>query len=227
MHPRGLRCFSIKYGPIFSVVAPCPRGASPPSVLAVTFTTGCQALPDFPKGTTRFSKVKTVGDPDDTTTLTQPIAGEPGTCSRVRLSSRRPLVRCTTGWSTVYYVVVAVRNQDRFAELFNFFFERAEERLVGKAILVCHLRFEIRVRVKRNDHGRGVGGSRLGEGLAQPGDGGIGAPCRRLVVRRRPAGKRFARIRAAGQVHRRKDQNARVSSVRFRRTRQTAHVAAD
>ena len=39
---RGLRCSSFKYGPIFSVVAPCPRGASPPSVLAVTFTTGCR-----------------------------------------------------------------------------------------------------------------------------------------------------------------------------------------
>jgi hypothetical protein len=32
---------SIKYGPIFSVVAPCHRGASPVSVLAGTFTTGC------------------------------------------------------------------------------------------------------------------------------------------------------------------------------------------
>ena len=41
IHPRGLRCSSFKYGPIFSVVAPRPRGASSPSVLAVTFTTGC------------------------------------------------------------------------------------------------------------------------------------------------------------------------------------------
>src|SRR5688572_28047424 len=41
MHPRGLRCSFFKYDPIFSVVAPCPRGASPPSVLAVTFTKGC------------------------------------------------------------------------------------------------------------------------------------------------------------------------------------------
>ena len=41
MHPRGRRCSSFKYGPIFSVVAPCPRGASPVSVLATTFTTGC------------------------------------------------------------------------------------------------------------------------------------------------------------------------------------------
>ena len=32
MHPRGRRCSSIKYGAIFSVVAPCPRGASPVSV---------------------------------------------------------------------------------------------------------------------------------------------------------------------------------------------------
>ena len=41
MHPRWLRCSSFKYGPIFSVVAPCHRGASPVSVLAGTFTTGC------------------------------------------------------------------------------------------------------------------------------------------------------------------------------------------
>jgi hypothetical protein len=41
MHPRGLRFSFFKYGPTFSVVAPCPRGASPSSVLAVTFTTGC------------------------------------------------------------------------------------------------------------------------------------------------------------------------------------------
>ena len=41
MHPHGRRCSFFKYGPIFSVVAPCPWGASPPSVLAVTFTTGC------------------------------------------------------------------------------------------------------------------------------------------------------------------------------------------
>ena len=33
MHPRGRRYSSIEYCPIFSVVAPCPRGASPPSVL--------------------------------------------------------------------------------------------------------------------------------------------------------------------------------------------------
>src|SRR5215210_2889690 len=32
MHPRWLRCSSLKYCPIFSVVAPCHRGASPPSV---------------------------------------------------------------------------------------------------------------------------------------------------------------------------------------------------
>jgi D-glycero-beta-D-manno-heptose 1-phosphate adenylyltransferase len=35
MHPRRLRCSSLKYAPIFSVVAPCQRGASPPSVLTV------------------------------------------------------------------------------------------------------------------------------------------------------------------------------------------------
>ena len=32
MHPRWLRCSSLKYCPIFSVVAPCHRGASPASV---------------------------------------------------------------------------------------------------------------------------------------------------------------------------------------------------
>ena len=32
MHPPELRCPSFKYGPIFPVVAPCSRGASPPSV---------------------------------------------------------------------------------------------------------------------------------------------------------------------------------------------------
>jgi hypothetical protein len=41
IHPRGLRCSSIKYHSIFSVVAPCLRGASLPSVLAATSTTGC------------------------------------------------------------------------------------------------------------------------------------------------------------------------------------------
>src|SRR6266481_767949 len=32
MHPHWLRCSSLKYCPIFSVVAPCHRGASPASV---------------------------------------------------------------------------------------------------------------------------------------------------------------------------------------------------
>jgi asparagine synthase (glutamine-hydrolysing) len=32
MHPRWLRCSFLKYDPIFSVVAPCHQGASPPSV---------------------------------------------------------------------------------------------------------------------------------------------------------------------------------------------------
>src|SRR5262249_38923545 len=32
MHPRWRRCSSLKYCPIFSVVAPCQRGASPSSV---------------------------------------------------------------------------------------------------------------------------------------------------------------------------------------------------
>jgi hypothetical protein len=41
MHPRGRRCSSLKYGPIFSLVAPCPRGASRLSVLAARSTTNC------------------------------------------------------------------------------------------------------------------------------------------------------------------------------------------
>ena len=41
MHPREPRCSSFKYGRIFSVVAPCHRGASSVSVLAGTFTMGC------------------------------------------------------------------------------------------------------------------------------------------------------------------------------------------
>ena len=41
MHPHWRRCFSFTYGWIFSVVAPCHWGASPVSVLAGTFTTGC------------------------------------------------------------------------------------------------------------------------------------------------------------------------------------------
>jgi squalene-associated FAD-dependent desaturase len=44
MHPRWRRCFSFKYGWIFSVVAPCPQGASRLSVLAATFTTSCSAV---------------------------------------------------------------------------------------------------------------------------------------------------------------------------------------
>ena len=32
MHPASLRCSSLKYGPVFSVVAPCEAGASPVSV---------------------------------------------------------------------------------------------------------------------------------------------------------------------------------------------------
>jgi hypothetical protein len=42
MHPRWLRCSALKYDPVFSVVAPCPRGASPVSVQRQTFTTGCE-----------------------------------------------------------------------------------------------------------------------------------------------------------------------------------------
>ena len=42
MHPRRLRCFFLKYCPVFSVVAPCRRGASAPSVRRRSFTTGCQ-----------------------------------------------------------------------------------------------------------------------------------------------------------------------------------------
>jgi hypothetical protein len=33
MHPTWLRCSFLKYGPVFSVVAPCQLGASPSSVL--------------------------------------------------------------------------------------------------------------------------------------------------------------------------------------------------
>src|SRR5215210_2034557 len=40
MHPRWRRCSSLKYCPIFSVVAPCHRGASPPSVRRRTFHHG-------------------------------------------------------------------------------------------------------------------------------------------------------------------------------------------
>jgi hypothetical protein len=40
MYPRSRRCSSIKYGPIFSVVAPCDRGASPVSVLRRDFHHG-------------------------------------------------------------------------------------------------------------------------------------------------------------------------------------------
>ncbi len=36
-----LRCSALKYDPVFSVVASCPRGASPVSVRRQTFTTGC------------------------------------------------------------------------------------------------------------------------------------------------------------------------------------------
>ena len=39
--PPALRCSFLEYCPIFSVVAPCPRGASSVSVLAMTSTTGC------------------------------------------------------------------------------------------------------------------------------------------------------------------------------------------
>ncbi len=38
---RWLRCSSLKYSPIFSVVAPCHQGASPVSVRRHAFTTGC------------------------------------------------------------------------------------------------------------------------------------------------------------------------------------------
>jgi hypothetical protein len=41
MHPRWLRGSSLAYGPIFSVVAPCHRGASPVSVSRGTCTAGC------------------------------------------------------------------------------------------------------------------------------------------------------------------------------------------
>jgi len=41
MHPHWRRCSSLKYGPIFSVVAPSHRSTSPLSVLAGTFTAGC------------------------------------------------------------------------------------------------------------------------------------------------------------------------------------------
>src|SRR5439155_16889840 len=37
--------------PIFSVVAPCHRGASPPSVRRWTFTTGCWSNEDWPRQT--------------------------------------------------------------------------------------------------------------------------------------------------------------------------------
>jgi hypothetical protein len=44
MHPRSLRCSSIKYCSIFSVVAPCDRGASPVSVLRRDFHHGLLAM---------------------------------------------------------------------------------------------------------------------------------------------------------------------------------------
>jgi hypothetical protein len=43
MHPRWLRYSFFKYGPIFSVVAPCHRGASPVSVRRRDFHHGLLA----------------------------------------------------------------------------------------------------------------------------------------------------------------------------------------
>jgi len=50
MHPRSRRCSSIKYCPIFSVVAPGDRGASPVSVLRRDFHHGLlgDVLTDVP-----------------------------------------------------------------------------------------------------------------------------------------------------------------------------------
>src|SRR5881409_3325696 len=43
--PAGAALLLLQILAVFSVVAPCPRGASPVSVRRQTFTTGCYGLP--------------------------------------------------------------------------------------------------------------------------------------------------------------------------------------
>jgi hypothetical protein len=62
MHPRWLRCSFLKYCPIFSVVTPCHRGASPPSVRRRDFHHGLLATTAYPDSAHRAAVIRILCD---------------------------------------------------------------------------------------------------------------------------------------------------------------------